>query len=73
MCTARTSDVAVLATIGPDGYPQVTATWFLFDDDGTIKLSLERAREDRTHRLSGRRHDHQSYDHHRFAQPGTGV
>jgi PPOX class probable F420-dependent enzyme len=39
------SDVAVLATIGPDGYPQVTATWFLFDDDGTIKLSLNISRQ----------------------------
>jgi PPOX class probable F420-dependent enzyme len=37
--------VATLATIGPDGYPQVTALWFLFDDDGTIKLSLNTARQ----------------------------
>ena len=37
--------VATLATIGPDGYPQVTALWFLFDDDGTIKMSLNTARQ----------------------------
>ena len=39
------ADVAVLATIGHDGYPQVTALWFLFDDDGTLKLSLNSARQ----------------------------
>ncbi len=37
------SDVAVLATIGPDGYPQVTAQWFLLDEDGALKLSLNTA------------------------------
>ncbi len=31
------SDVAILATIGKDGHPQVTATCFLFDEDNTIK------------------------------------
>jgi PPOX class probable F420-dependent enzyme len=39
------ADVAVLATIGPDGYPQVTATWFLLDDDGVLKLSLNTTRQ----------------------------
>lgn len=39
------SDVAILATIGRDGYPQVTALWFLFDEDGTLKLSLNTARQ----------------------------
>ena len=39
------ADVAVLATVGPDGYPQVTATWFLLDDDGTVKLSLNTTRQ----------------------------
>jgi PPOX class probable F420-dependent enzyme len=39
------ADVAMLATIGPDGYPQVTALWFLFDDDGAIKLSLNTTRQ----------------------------
>ncbi len=38
-------DVAMLATIGHDGYPQVTALWFLFDDDGTLKLSLNTTRQ----------------------------
>jgi PPOX class probable F420-dependent enzyme len=38
--------VAMLATLGPDGYPQVTALWFLFDEeDGTLKLSLNTARQ----------------------------
>jgi PPOX class probable F420-dependent enzyme len=36
--------VAVLATVGPDEFPQVTALWFLFDD-GTIRLSLNTARQ----------------------------
>jgi PPOX class probable F420-dependent enzyme len=38
------ANVAVLATIGQDGYPQVTALWFLFDE-GTIKLSLNTTRQ----------------------------
>ena len=38
------ADVAVLATLGPDGYPQVTATWFLLDD-GIVKLSLNTTRQ----------------------------
>ena len=37
--------VAILATIGQDGYPQVTALWFLFDEDDTIKLSLNITRQ----------------------------
>jgi PPOX class probable F420-dependent enzyme len=37
--------VATLATLGQDGYPQVTALWFLFDDDGVLKLSLNTARQ----------------------------
>lgn len=39
------TDVAILATIGEDGYPQVTALWFLFDEDGMLKLSLNTARQ----------------------------
>lgn len=39
------SDVAILATNGQDGYPQVTALWFLFDEDGTVKLSLNTTRQ----------------------------
>jgi len=36
--------VAMLATNGQDGYPQVTALWFLFDD-GILKLSLNTTRQ----------------------------
>jgi PPOX class probable F420-dependent enzyme len=39
------TDVAALATIGASGYPQVTALWFLYDDDGLVKLSLNTARQ----------------------------
>jgi PPOX class probable F420-dependent enzyme len=38
------ANVAVLATIGQDGFPQVTALWFLFDE-GTIKMSLNTTRQ----------------------------
>jgi PPOX class probable F420-dependent enzyme len=38
------ADVAILATIGQDAYPQVTALWFLYDD-GTLKLSLNTMRQ----------------------------
>ena len=38
------SDVAVLATVSQDGYPQVTALWFVFDD-GMVKLSLNSSRQ----------------------------
>ncbi len=38
------AEVATLATIGSDGFPQVTALWFLFDDD-TLKLSLNTSRQ----------------------------
>jgi PPOX class probable F420-dependent enzyme len=34
----------MLATIGQDEYPQVTALWFLFDK-GTLKLSLNTTRQ----------------------------
>lgn len=39
------ADVAMLATVGADGHPQVTALWFLLDDDGLVKLSLNTARQ----------------------------
>lgn len=39
------TDVGVLSTVGRDGYPQVTATWFLLDEDGALKLSLNTARQ----------------------------
>lgn len=38
------TDVGVLATQGADGYPQVTALWFVFDD-GALKLSLNTTRQ----------------------------
>jgi PPOX class probable F420-dependent enzyme len=37
------AEVASLATIGRDGYPQVTELWFLYDD-GELKLSLSTSR-----------------------------
>lgn len=40
-----TADVAVLATIGPDGNPQATALWFLLDEDGLVRLSLNTSRQ----------------------------
>lgn len=36
--------VGMLATIGRDGYPQVTATWFLFDEE-LVKISLNTTRQ----------------------------
>jgi len=39
------TDVAVLATVGRDGYPQLTAVWFVLDEDGAVKLSLNTARQ----------------------------
>jgi PPOX class probable F420-dependent enzyme len=38
------SQYAALATIGPDGRPQVSAVWFLAEDD-TIKISLNTTRQ----------------------------
>ena len=40
-----TGPVATLATIGNDGSPQVTALWFLLDDDDTVRLSLNTTRQ----------------------------
>jgi PPOX class probable F420-dependent enzyme len=40
------TDIGILATLGKDGYPQVTALWFLFDDeDGMVKLYLNTTRQ----------------------------
>lgn len=39
------TDIGILATVGKDGYPQVTALWFLFDDDGMLKLYLNNTRQ----------------------------
>jgi PPOX class probable F420-dependent enzyme len=36
--------VATLTTIGPDGRPQVSAVWFLFEDD-QLKVSLNTSRQ----------------------------
>jgi PPOX class probable F420-dependent enzyme len=36
--------VAVLATQGADGYPQVSALWFVFEDN-TLKISLNTSRQ----------------------------
>jgi PPOX class probable F420-dependent enzyme len=38
------TDIAILATNGSDGFPQVTALWFLFDQDA-FKISLNTARQ----------------------------
>jgi PPOX class probable F420-dependent enzyme len=38
------AEVASLSTIGDDGFPQVTAVWFLLDEDGKLKLSLNTTR-----------------------------
>jgi PPOX class probable F420-dependent enzyme len=38
--------VAILSTQGRDGFPQVTATWFLLDaEDGALKLWLSTGRQ----------------------------
>lgn len=37
------AQVASLATVGRDGFPQVTELWFLYDD-GELKLSLNNSR-----------------------------
>jgi PPOX class probable F420-dependent enzyme len=34
-----------LSTVGATGHPQVTAFWFLLDEDGVIRTSLMRARQ----------------------------
>ena len=39
------SPIVTLATVGADGVPQVTAVWFLVDDDGTVAVSLNSSRQ----------------------------
>lgn len=39
------ADVGILATNGPDGYPQATALWFIVDDDGQVKFYLNDTRQ----------------------------
>jgi PPOX class probable F420-dependent enzyme len=38
------SDTGILATLGPDGRPQLSAVWFLADGD-TIMISLNTSRQ----------------------------
>ncbi len=38
------AQVATLATIGANGFPQLTEVWFLHDDDGELKISLNDSR-----------------------------
>lgn len=38
------AEVATLATVGPDGRPQLSALWFLAEDE-TVRLSLNTARQ----------------------------
>lgn len=37
--------VGILTTLGSDGRPQTTALWFLIDDDGQVKISLNSSRQ----------------------------
>src|SRR3954452_16764689 len=37
--------VGVLATNGADGFPQVSALWFLYEDDAGLRLSLNTTRQ----------------------------
>ena len=39
------NQVAILATTNPDGTPQVTASWFLAEEDGIVRMSLNTARQ----------------------------
>lgn len=39
------NQVVILTTNGHDGFPQTTALWFLLDDDGEIKLSINTSRQ----------------------------
>jgi PPOX class probable F420-dependent enzyme len=48
------SSVGSLATIGPDGRPQLTEVWFLYED-GTLALSLNSGRQ-KTKNLMARPH-----------------
>jgi len=41
----ETSQVVMLATNGDQGTPQVTATWFVADADGTVRLSINSRRQ----------------------------
>jgi PPOX class probable F420-dependent enzyme len=43
-CDLLDSDVAVLATVGADGRPQLSAVWFLVED-GQVRVSLNTSRQ----------------------------
>jgi PPOX class probable F420-dependent enzyme len=36
---------ATLATVGEDGRPQLSEVWFLAEDDGTVRVSLNTSRQ----------------------------
>ncbi len=40
-----TGQTVILATNGADGFPQVTAVWFLADERGNVQMSLNTARQ----------------------------
>lgn len=37
--------MVIIATVGPDGRPQQSVTWFLAEDDGTVRVSLNTTRQ----------------------------
>ena len=39
------SPIVTLATVGHDGFPQVSAIWFLVEEDGAIATSLNTSRQ----------------------------
>jgi PPOX class probable F420-dependent enzyme len=41
----QNNQVAIVATVGPDGVPQVTASWFVAEEDGTVRMSLNTTRQ----------------------------
>lgn len=41
----ESNQAVILATDGADGFPQVSAVWFLGEADGTVSLSLNTARQ----------------------------
>ena len=47
------AQVATLATIEPNGLPQLSEVWFVHDDDGELRLSLNSARR-KTQNLQAR-------------------
>ena len=39
------NQLAIVATVGSGGVPQVTANWFVAEEDGTVRMSLNTARQ----------------------------